>query len=195
MNPFASPNSWPNAVDLVATIVFLALVILVPAAGYVFMFLDFRAHLRSLRRGIVHVSYYMHGVPGWARRDTPRTVAAWTALAVQRRRLEARLPQKGCAAAPRPRRRPAAVHDVAGEFRRSAGDRRRPTAERSAAALAKPAAGELNGADPARCVPNCTQALGAGSGNQLLADLSAFGSITYPVFGSMRRFSFSWSSV
>ncbi len=43
MNPFASPNSWPNAVDLVATIVFLALVILVPAAGYVFMFLDFRA--------------------------------------------------------------------------------------------------------------------------------------------------------
>jgi hypothetical protein len=59
-----SSGSWPNAIDLTATIAFLALVVLVPAAGYVFMVLDFLA------------AHAFRGIPGWAREQTPRSIAA-----------------------------------------------------------------------------------------------------------------------
>lgn len=68
--------SWPNSVDLVVTIVFLALVVLVPAAGYVFMVLDFRAYLRSLKRGLIVAAHAFRGIPSWAREQTPRSIAA-----------------------------------------------------------------------------------------------------------------------
>lgn len=77
MIPHVASAAWPNALDVFATIGFLALVILLPAAGYVFMFLDLRAYVRSLRRGLVHISHYVHFMPGWARHETPRAVAAF----------------------------------------------------------------------------------------------------------------------
>src|SRR5262245_16180400 len=40
------------------------------------MILDFRAYLRSLHRGIVCVTRYVNDVPAWARRHTPRSIAA-----------------------------------------------------------------------------------------------------------------------
>ena len=52
----ANQSAWPNGLDLTVTVTFLAIALLVPAAGYVFMVLDFRAYLRSLRRTLVVVS-------------------------------------------------------------------------------------------------------------------------------------------
>jgi hypothetical protein len=76
MVAFFPSEPWPNAVDLVATITFLALVIALPLAGYVFMVLDIRAHLRSLRRGLILVARSFAGIPAWTRRETPRCVMA-----------------------------------------------------------------------------------------------------------------------
>ena len=71
-------QAWPNTVDAVVTIAFLAAVVLLPAAGYVFMVLDLRAYLRALRRGLAVISrgFAFAEVPQWARHETPRAVAA-----------------------------------------------------------------------------------------------------------------------
>jgi hypothetical protein len=73
----ADHSSWPSGVDLTVTVTFVAIALLVPAAGYVFMVLDFRAYLRSLRRTLVVVTQWtLPGIPSWARRETPRAIAA-----------------------------------------------------------------------------------------------------------------------
>jgi len=72
----AASQSWPNAVDLFAVGIFILVVILVPALGYVFMVLDFRAYLRSLKRGLILAAHSFAGIPGWARQHTPRSIAA-----------------------------------------------------------------------------------------------------------------------
>ena len=77
INDFSS-HSWPNAFDMVVTIAFLAMVVILPAIGYVFMVLDYRAYLRSLRRSLAHAGRSMSEVPKWAYRDTPRPLA-WRA--------------------------------------------------------------------------------------------------------------------
>ena len=71
-----SPNSWPNSLDLSVTILFFAIIVLVPALGYVFMALDLRAYWRSLRRSVALVRRRFSGIPDWARGDTPRAIAA-----------------------------------------------------------------------------------------------------------------------
>ncbi len=78
MTQYLPSHAWPTALDTAATTAFLALAILVPAVGYVFMALDLRAYLRSLRRGLMVVgrSLAFHEVPDWARPHTPRAVAA-----------------------------------------------------------------------------------------------------------------------
>jgi len=73
----ADHSSWPNGVDLTVTVTFLAIALLLPAAGCVFMALDFRAYLRTLRRTLVVVTQWtLPGIPAWARRETPRAIAA-----------------------------------------------------------------------------------------------------------------------
>jgi hypothetical protein len=72
----AFPDLANDPIDLAATATFLALVLLVPLAGYVFMVLDFRAYLRSLKRGLVLASQAFAGIPAWARPYTPRAIAA-----------------------------------------------------------------------------------------------------------------------
>lgn len=73
----ADYSSWPSGLDLTVTVTFVAIALLVPAAGYVFMALDFRAYLRSLRRTLVVVTQWtLPGIPAWARRETPRAIAA-----------------------------------------------------------------------------------------------------------------------
>jgi hypothetical protein len=76
MLAFISYEPWPNGVDLAATVTFLAVALLVPIAGYVFMVLDFRAYLRSLRRGLILAASCFTGIPGWARAQTPRSIMA-----------------------------------------------------------------------------------------------------------------------
>jgi hypothetical protein len=73
----ANSHPWPDAVDLVATIIFLAVVILVPALGYAFMAADFRAYLKSLKRGLVRAGHYFTGIPQWARYETPAALASF----------------------------------------------------------------------------------------------------------------------
>jgi hypothetical protein len=67
---------WPSAIDLAATAVFLSLVVLLPAAGYVFMVLDIRAYLRSLERRLILAANAFRGIPAWARKHTPPSIAA-----------------------------------------------------------------------------------------------------------------------
>lgn len=74
MPPVTEP--WPNSLDLVATAVFLTVVIVVPVMGYVFMVKDVRAYWRSLRRGLALVRQSFTGIPAWAHQETPRAVAA-----------------------------------------------------------------------------------------------------------------------
>ena len=49
-------DGWPDAVDSAALTAFLLIAFGVPALGYVFMALDFRRYLRSLRRALVVVA-------------------------------------------------------------------------------------------------------------------------------------------
>ncbi|MBI3839191.1 MAG: J domain-containing protein [Planctomycetia bacterium] len=76
MAHFISTDPWPNSIDAVVTAAFLALTVILPSIGYAFMVRDFRAYLRSLRRGLVHITHYMAGIPDWARHETPRSIAA-----------------------------------------------------------------------------------------------------------------------
>jgi hypothetical protein len=72
----AAAAQWPTAIDLVALAIFFAVAIGLPMFGFVFLYWDVRRWLRSLRRALVRASYYLPGLPEWARRDTPRCVAA-----------------------------------------------------------------------------------------------------------------------
>jgi hypothetical protein len=76
MMPFVPSNAWPNTLDAAITAAFFAVIILLPALGYFFMVQDFRAYLRSLRRGLVQISHYFNTIPDWARHETPSAIAA-----------------------------------------------------------------------------------------------------------------------
>ncbi len=74
--PFAAvaPNAveqWPDGFDRALTSLYLALIIGLPVAGYVFMYLDYRAYLRSLRRALVIVANAVPVSPYWALRARP----------------------------------------------------------------------------------------------------------------------------
>ena len=73
----AHSHPWPDAIDLSATLVFLAVIVLLPAAGYVFMVIDYRAHLRLLKRSLMRVGQYFAGIPEWARHETPSALSAF----------------------------------------------------------------------------------------------------------------------
>lgn len=67
---------WPNGIDLTALAFYFSIVVGLPALGYFFMVLDYRAYLRSLRRALIVVHQAMPGIPAWARRDTPACLIA-----------------------------------------------------------------------------------------------------------------------
>jgi hypothetical protein len=67
---------WPDEIDAAATIGYLALALGIPLLGYVFMALDIRAYLRSLRRALVVARNYLPELPEWVRKDTPRCLLA-----------------------------------------------------------------------------------------------------------------------
>ncbi len=67
---------WPTAIDLVALAVFFAVAIGLPLFGFVFLYWDVRRWWRSLRRAWCGRLHFCPDLPEWARRDTPRCVAA-----------------------------------------------------------------------------------------------------------------------
>ena len=77
MHLLFADGRWPDSLDATVTIVFLVSVVSVAALGYVFMVLDYRAYLRSLRRALVKVINYLPHVPEWAKVETPRCIAAF----------------------------------------------------------------------------------------------------------------------
>jgi hypothetical protein len=68
---------WPDGFDLATLIAFLALAFGLPALGYVFLVLDIRAYLRSLRRALVKITNHFPHLPAWARLETPRCIAVF----------------------------------------------------------------------------------------------------------------------
>ena len=75
MTPHVSADSWPDGLDTVSVLIFVLLLLVLPALGYVLMVLDVRAYLRSLRRQLVRVLDHLD-LPEWARRETPRCLVA-----------------------------------------------------------------------------------------------------------------------
>lgn len=71
-----APHQWPDGLDAAVTVVFVAVVISLPALGYFFLICDVRAYLRALRRALVAVSHGWGGIPLWARPYTPPSIAA-----------------------------------------------------------------------------------------------------------------------
>lgn len=62
---------WPDGIDATLTAGYLALIFGLPLLGYVFMVLDFRRYLRSLRRALVYVGQVVQATPYWALRERP----------------------------------------------------------------------------------------------------------------------------
>jgi len=67
---------WPDRVDAVITLGYLALILGLPLLGYVLMFLDFRRYLRSLRRALVFVTRGVSGTPSWVTQERPPCLEA-----------------------------------------------------------------------------------------------------------------------
>jgi hypothetical protein len=73
-----SARTWPDVFDGLGLAMFLGIAVGLPALGYVFMVLDFRRWLRSLRRALVVVGRAITpGVPYWAHRDRPPCLATF----------------------------------------------------------------------------------------------------------------------
>ena len=62
---------WPDGYDRALLTIYLALIFGLPLLGYVFMVLDFRRYLRSLRRALVLVAHAVPVTPYWALRSRP----------------------------------------------------------------------------------------------------------------------------
>lgn len=63
--------SWPDGYDRALVMIYLAVIFGLPLLGYVFMVLDFRRYLRSLRRALVLVAKAVPVTPYWALRSRP----------------------------------------------------------------------------------------------------------------------------
>jgi len=96
--------AWPDGIDLAVTVSYVALTLGLAIAGYVFMVLDFRAYLRSLRRALVLITHYRVELPAWVRRDSPRCITALglslpctedDVLAAYRKRVKRLHPDRG----------------------------------------------------------------------------------------------------
>lgn len=69
-------HRWPDALDWLGLSALFALLVVAPAVGYVLVYLDYRAYLRSLRRALVIVRGYATSMPAWVIRDSPPCLAA-----------------------------------------------------------------------------------------------------------------------
>ena len=69
-------HPWPDLLDLGILSAAAGLVLSLTIAGYVFMVIDFRAYLRSLRRQLVRVLYRVE-TPDWVLRETPPCLSAF----------------------------------------------------------------------------------------------------------------------
>lgn len=73
----AIADTWPDGLDLAATLGFFVLAVGLPALGYAWMVLDVRAYLRSLRRHLVRAFHWHTHTPEWALQQTPRCLVSF----------------------------------------------------------------------------------------------------------------------
>jgi hypothetical protein len=77
MGTAAADRVWPDAYDGAGLLFFVLAAFGLPALGYVFLALDVRRYLRSLRRALVVVAHAVApNLPAWALRDHPPCLAA-----------------------------------------------------------------------------------------------------------------------
>ncbi len=69
-------HHWPDTLDLATTCILLLGVVALTASGHVFLVLDVRSWLRSLKRGLIVVTEYLPHFPRWSRTQTPRCLTA-----------------------------------------------------------------------------------------------------------------------
>ena len=69
-------SRWPDGYDRALTSIYLAVIVGLPLLGYVFMVVDFRRYLRSLRRALVVVASAVPRTPYWALRSRPTCLQA-----------------------------------------------------------------------------------------------------------------------
>lgn len=74
MPPLERP--WPDSVDTLGLALIALLAVGGPLLGYVLLYLDYRAYLRSLRRALVLVRGYAEQLPYWVLRDRPPCLQA-----------------------------------------------------------------------------------------------------------------------
>ncbi|MCA9232098.1 MAG: hypothetical protein KDA57_15725 [Planctomycetales bacterium] len=95
---------WPDGFDATITLAYLLVIFGLPLLGFLFMFLDFRRYLRSLRRALVFVSQVVPRTPGWTLRDRPPCLAAFDlqppcseedVMAAYRQRVKSLHPDRG----------------------------------------------------------------------------------------------------
>jgi hypothetical protein len=83
MPPIAVVQSWPDAVDLAGILFYVLVAFGLPALGYVFMVIDFRRYLRSLRRALLVVANVAaRATPYWAVRESQNQLPCFQALEV-----------------------------------------------------------------------------------------------------------------
>jgi hypothetical protein len=79
----ASIQPWPDAIDRVGILMYVAIAFGLPALGYVFMVIDFRRYLRSLRRALVVVANVAaRATPYWAVRESQNQLPCFQSLEV-----------------------------------------------------------------------------------------------------------------
>lgn len=79
MSPESTPErlgTWPDSIDTPLLIVVLVVMLGIPILGYVFMVIDFRRWLRSLRRALVVVQQYVWQPPYWSLLQRPTCLQA-----------------------------------------------------------------------------------------------------------------------
>jgi hypothetical protein len=69
-------GDWPDSVDGVGIVIFLAVIVGLPLIGYVLTVLDIRAYLRALRGALVLIVTPIYEVPAWLRDETPPCLRA-----------------------------------------------------------------------------------------------------------------------
>ena len=65
-------GAWPDAIDLVAVVLFGGIIAGAVVVGHAFIVIDFRRYLRSMCRTLVVVANYLPQIPAWAKVDTPQ---------------------------------------------------------------------------------------------------------------------------
>lgn len=99
-----SAKAWPDSVDAMLLVCYLAAIVGLPLLGYVFMVLDYRRYLRSLRRALVYVTQGSTSTPYWVLRDRPTCFVALDlqmpcteeeVLAAYRERVKSLHPDRG----------------------------------------------------------------------------------------------------